>query len=290
MHVPLKKWLRGNNIKRLMVGSIWLVATVVALFPLFWMLVVSLAPMSRTMRFPPPNFTLRSLTLSSYVALFRAPRYYAVVASIRNSIVVSLATTVITAALGSLGAYGFARFEFPMKRILFTLVVLARVFPLASLLIPLFLVLRSLHLINTLHGLIMLYVVIFLPMVVWFMRGYFLSLPPELEDAARIDGCNEVQVLYKVVAPTALPGLVAAATLVFFFAWGEFMFAFVVLYSDNMVTIPVRLAAMSAMRAGDSIWNPILALGMISTIVPLALAMIFQREIVSGLTAGAVKG
>ena len=286
-----RKALHRGGTKWLVIAPIWLVAAVVALFPFLWMLLISLAPLSRTIRFPPPDFTLRSLSLDSYVALFRNLRYFGVAASIRNSLVVSCAAALISALLGSLGGYGFARFEFPLKRVLLGLVVLARTFPLVALLIPMYSVFRKLHLINTLHGLVALYVMIFLPMVVWFMRTYFQSLPDQLEDAARIDGCGELGVLFRVVIPIGLPGLVAVSSLVFFFAWGEFMFAFVLLYSDNLITIPVRLAAMiGAFRIGDSFWNPILALASIGTIIPVILAMLFQRQVVGGLTAGAVKG
>lgn len=264
---------------------IWIFAILVALLPVIWMFSISLIPQAATMKFP-PNFS--NITFNNYKAVFVEPFFMGFPQAILNSIIVSFSSTLIVIILGLLAAYGFSKFNFPFKRGLFMGVLIGRMFPLVSLLIPIYLVLNQLKLINTKTGLIIAHVVIFLPLMIWFLKGYMQSLPQEVIDSARIDGCGEVNIIFKIIAPLALPGVIGMGILIFVFSWGEFFFASALMSSPSVVTFPVRLnVQISSMTM--LYWGPIMAYSLIASAIPITLGLIFQRQIVSGLTAGAIK-
>ena len=204
-----------------------------------------------------------------------------------NSLIVGVVSTVITLVLGCMAAYGLARFRFAGRKAIAYTTLLLRTVPLAVLAVPVFMLWSQAGLINSLPGLILLYVAVNLPFTIWLLYGFVLQVPPELEEAAAIDGCGPIQVFYKVVLPLIKPGLAAAAIFTFRIAWNEFILA-LVLTDRATRTLPVAASLYITDIGVD--WGKIMALGSLIAIPPLIFTFVAARQIITGLTAGAVKG
>ena len=204
-----------------------------------------------------------------------------------NSLIVGVVSTVITLVLGCMAAYGLARFRFRGRKTIAYTTLLLRTVPLAVLAVPVFMIWSQVGLINSLWGLILLYVAVNLPFTIWLLYGFVLQVPPEMEEAAAIDGCGPIEVFYKVVLPLIKPGLAAAAIFTFRIAWNEFILA-LVLTDRATRTLPVAASLYITDIGVD--WGKIMALGSLIAIPPLIFTFIAARQIITGLTAGAVKG
>jgi multiple sugar transport system permease protein len=204
-----------------------------------------------------------------------------------NSLIVGVVSTVITLVLGCMAAYGLARFRFRGRKTIAYTTLLLRTVPLAVLAVPVFMLWSRAGLINSLPGLILLYVAVNLPFTIWLLYGFVLQVPPEMEEAAAIDGCGPIQVFYRVVLPLIKPGLAAAAIFTFRIAWNEFILA-LVLTDRATRTLPVAASLYITDIGVD--WGKIMALGSLIAIPPLIFTFIAARQIITGLTAGAVKG
>ncbi len=204
-----------------------------------------------------------------------------------NSLFVGIVSTIITLVLGCMAAYGLARFRFRGRKTLAYTTLLLRTVPLAVLAVPVFMVWSQAGLINSLWGLILLYVAVNLPFAIWLLYGFILQVPQELEEAAAIDGCGPIQVFYKVVLPLIKPGIAAASIFTFRIAWNEFILA-LVLTDRATRTLPVATSLYITDIGVD--WGKIMALASLIAIPPLIFTFIAARQIITGLTAGAVKG
>ena len=204
-----------------------------------------------------------------------------------NSLIVGVVSTVITLVLGCMAAYGLARFRFMGRKAIAYTTLLLRTVPLAVLAVPVFMVWSQAGLINSLPGPILLDVAVNLPFAIWLLYGFILQVPPELEEAAAIDGCGPIQVFYKVVLPLIKPGIAAASIFTFRIAWNEFILA-LVLTDRATRTLPVAASLYITDIGVD--WGKIMALGSLIAIPPLIFTFIAARQIITGLTAGAVKG
>ncbi len=204
-----------------------------------------------------------------------------------NSLIVGVVSTLITLVLGCMAAYGLARFRFKGRKTIAYTTLLLRTVPLAVLAVPVFMLWSQTGLINSLPGLILLYVAVNLPFTIWLLYGFVLQVPPELEESAAIDGCGPIQVFYKVVLPLIKPGLAAAAIFTFRIAWNEFILA-LVLTDRATRTLPVAASLYITDIGVD--WGKIMALGSLIAVPPLIFTFIAARQIITGLTAGAVKG
>lgn len=204
-----------------------------------------------------------------------------------NSLVVGIVSTAITLVLGCMAAYGLARFPFRGRTTLAYTTLLLRTVPLAVLAVPVFMLWSQAGLINSLAGLVLLYVAVNLPFTIWLLYGFVLQVPTEMEEAAAIDGCGPVLVFWKVVLPLIKPGIAAAAIFTFRIAWNEFILA-LVLTDRSTRTLPVAASLYITDIGVD--WGKIMALGSLIAIPPLVFTFIAARQIITGLTAGAVKG
>lgn len=204
-----------------------------------------------------------------------------------NSLIVGVVSTLITLVLGCMAAYGLVRFRFKGRKTIAYTTLLLRTVPLAVLAVPVFMLWSQTGLINSLPGLILLYVAVNLPFTIWLLYGFVLQVPPELEESAAIDGCGPIQVFYKVVLPLIKPGLAAAAIFTFRIAWNEFILA-LVLTDRATRTLPVAASLYITDIGVD--WGKIMALGSLIAVPPLIFTFIAARQIITGLTAGAVKG
>ena len=204
-----------------------------------------------------------------------------------NSLIVGVSSTVITLLLGVMAAYGLARLRFPGRKAVAYTTLLLRTVPLAVLAIPVFLIWSEWQLINSLPGLVLLYVAVNLPFTIWLLYGFVLQVPVELEEAAAIDGCGPIRVFTKVLLPLMAPGLAAAAIFTFRIAWNEFILA-LVLTDRHTRTLPVAASLFITDLGVD--WGKVMAMGSLIAIPPLIFTFVAARQIITGLTAGAVKG
>jgi len=256
------------------------------LFPLVWSGLTSLKPPAEITA-TPPTWLPRALTPDNYVALQGVGagvwRYLA------NSVLVVVYTLIGTVVLSTLGGYGFARFNFPAKNALFVLVLAPLMIPFQAIMIPLFLVLRELHLNNTLFGLAMVYVTAQLPFGVFVMRNAFASIPREIEEAALLDGCSLLRMLFQMMLPLVMPGIVTISLFAFFSSWNEFYAALIYLSDGDKFTLPLLLAAARTNPGlfGGTNWGGLQASVVVSMLPCLIVFVVLQRYYVSGLASGA---
>lgn len=253
-----------------------------AALPLLWAVLASLTPEARLFEAP-----LRPgpLTTEHYRALFAERRFWL---PVRNSLVVAGATTALCVPVGALAAYALARLRFRGKAPLLAGILAVSMFPQVSIVSPLYLLLRSLGLIDTYPGLVLPYLTFAMPLTVWLLTGFFRQLPADLEEAAMVDGATRLQALVRVVLPLAAPGLATTAILTFLFCWNEFLFALSFALGPDRWTVPVAVALFRGRYQVP--WGQVLAAAVVATLPVALLVLAFQRRIVQGLTAGAVKG
>jgi ABC-type glycerol-3-phosphate transport system permease component len=254
-----------------------------AVFPLYWALISSLTPEARL--FEKPSLWPREITLDHYRALFEERDFWR---PIRNSLVVAGNTTLFCVVVGALCAYAIARLQFRGKSPILGFILAVSMFPQISIVSPLYLFLRELRLINTYPGLILPYLTFAMPLTVWLLIGFFRQLPRELEEAALVDGASRLRTLWEIIMPLALPGLAVTAILTFVYCWNEFLFALCFTLGPERQTVPVAIALFRGQYQVS--WGQILAGAVVATAPVTLLVLLFQRRIVTGLTAGAVKG
>jgi ABC-type glycerol-3-phosphate transport system permease component len=266
----------------------WLAASLVTLFPIYWMFVVSAK--SRVELFGAPNFIIRSFFLQNYTDTLQNPAFQRYMI---NSIVVASANALLVTTLALLACYAVSRYRLVGKENIFFWTITNRMAPPAVFLLPLFLLftqwfaIGEWSLYDTRIGLILLYCVFNLPFAIWTLRGVVDSIPRELDEAAYVDGANTFQVLTRVILPLARPGLAVTAILTWVFAWNEYLFA-ATLTSVDARTITTGLAEFVTVTGTN--WGQMAATATLTLLPALLLVGLAQRHIVAGLTFGAVKG
>ncbi|MQW59681.1 carbohydrate ABC transporter permease [Sinorhizobium meliloti] len=264
------------------VGSVLLVF--VCLFPFWWMVLSSIKTL-RELYTVPPIWWPGVPTWDNYrKVLFESniPRYFL------NSVVISLGSTGLALILAIFASYGFARFNFKGKPLLQSLVLVGQLLPTAAIIVPLFITLRVLGLVNTYWGLILVYMIITLPLSVWMLTSYFKNIPVELEEAAIIDGASRLGCLFRITLPLSLPGLASVMVYAFVTTWNEFIFALCFATDSTVKTLPIGLAEFSTEFNTD--WGAVMAASVVMTLPIAVLFLSLQRLFVGGLTAGATKG
>ena len=211
-----------------------------------------------------------------------------VLPGIRNSLIICLTVVVINLVVGTLSGYAFARFRYRMLRWGFLIMLLTRMVPPIAIIIPFFVIFKNLGMLNTYPALIITYTSFTIPFVAWIMKGYFDTIPTDLDDAGLVDGCSRLQVITRIILPISAPGLVASAIFVFLVSWNEFIFAALLTRNIEVQTITVVLSLFVAQYWIE--YGVLAAAGILAVIPPIALALLFQRYLVQGLVAGAVKG
>jgi multiple sugar transport system permease protein len=291
---PRSRWLlrrrATTRAQRRSIGRGWVIATYVALaffviwtiVPFIWMALASV----KTNKEIYDDFTIvpKTLYFGHYVTLLGGK--FAI--WLRNSAVVSITATTISITLGALGAYSLTRLRFAGRRIVALGLVFTYLVPQALLFIPLFQVVATMGLSDTLGGLILVYPTITLPFCTWLLMSYFKSIPVELEDAALIDGCNRVGVLLRIVLPLSTPAIVVVCLFSFTQAWNEFLYALVITNSLSTRTVTVGLTQM----LGEDVfyWGQMMAGALLTAIPPVIMYILAQRLVIKGLVVGGVKG
>jgi multiple sugar transport system permease protein len=260
--------------------------------PLLWLFTASLSTQVELFTVP-PHWIPEHPTFQNYLDIFfpsqaasSVPRTFAV--ALLNSIKIASAVTIICILIGSLAAYALVRIPFRFNRSIQLGIIATRMIPEVSLVLPLFIIASSLQLINKPIVLIITYMSYALPYAIWLLAAYFQTVPIELEDAALLDGCSRLETLFRIVMPISVPGLVSTAMFVFLLAWDEFFYALIFTSTLAAKTVPVAIAEFVGRYVVNV--NGMMAGGILAAIPPVLIALIFQRYIVSGMTAGAVKG
>ena len=283
---------KAKLLRKILLSLVTIPVLLFIFLPILWLFSASFSTQVELFSIPIHWVPLHP-TLQNYKDIFfpslaasTVPRTFAV--SLVNSIKIASIVTVICIAIGSLASYALVRIPFKLNRTIQISILTTRMIPEVSLILPLFIIASSLKLINKPIVLVITYMTFALPYVIWMMTSYFQTVPIELEDAARLDGCNRLGILFRVVMPISMPGLVSTAMFVFLLAWDEFFYALIFTSTLAAKTAPVAIAEFVG-RYSVNITG-MMAAGILATIPPLVLAFIFQRYIVSGMTAGAVKG
>ncbi len=203
-----------------------------------------------------------------------------------NSIVVATVTVAVAVPVGTMAAYGFSRFSFPGKRLLFVLIIATQFVPAAIVVLPYYLMFRELDLLDSYAGLVLVNLSIVLPYAVWMIKGFIDAVPIEMEESAVIDGASRLRALREIVVPAALPGLITAALFCFTLTWNEFLFA-LILTKQKALTLPVGLISFHTER-GD-LWELMAAAGVMITLPMFLLSLVFQKHFINSLTSGALR-
>jgi trehalose/maltose transport system permease protein len=268
-------------------AAFWLLLAVISvytLFPFYWAIVSSLKTGSALFEVDPwPP----SPAWSNYSAVFTAQPFGQ---NIFNSVIVAAAVVVLSLLLGLTASYALARIQFRGRKVLLLSVLAVSMFPQIAVLSGMFELVRLLGLYNTLPALIVSNLILTLPFTVWVLTTFMRELPKELEEAAVMDGASQWTILTRVFFPLLGPAMATTGLLAFISAWNEFLFALTFTQSDSVRTVPVAIALFSGGSAFETPWGLIMAASVIVTVPLIVLVLIFQRKIISGLTAGAVKG
>jgi multiple sugar transport system permease protein len=289
---------------------IYFFAFLVAFFfvaPVAWLVSASLQSESALLVIP-PSFIPKEPSADAYIKLL-ASQYYENTKSqkdmgvrsysipneaklypgaLLNSFIISLCTTLISLVAGSLTAYTVTRLKFKGRRVLFYSILGSRMVPALALIIPFFLIANKLALIDKKSWLILVYCSFTLPYVIWMLKSFFETIPIDLEDAARIDGCSRVGTIWRIIYPVILPGLIASGIFAFMQTWNEFFYALIMTNSSRAFTVPV-ISGMFAAEV-DIDYTLMITSGVLTMLPPVLFTFIFQKFIISGLTAGGVKG
>ncbi len=270
--------------------AVYAAALAVGLFavaPFLWMVLTSVKPDGEILSRTPSLWTARP-QFGRYADVLDAGFARALL----NSLKVAAGTTVAGVAVAALAGYALARFDLPLRRYLLLMVMGVQMFPLVVFIIPLFVVMKVLGLLDSLLGLVIAYLTFTTPLAVWLLRSFFETIPKELEEAAMIDGATRFGAMVRVIFPLAGPGLAATAIFSFIAAWNEFLFALTFTASGDYSarTVQPAIASFSGRTQFEEPWGSIMAASVVVTVPLVVLVLVFQRQILAGLTSGAVKG
>jgi len=257
-----------------------------SIVPILWMLSLSLKPSSDL---ADGKFIPSEISWSNYSLILTGGAKDLFLPALANSIVVCLSATVISVVLATFAAYAIARLDFPGKKLILTTALAVSIFPVISLVTPIYNLWRAIGLFDTRIGLIIPYLSLTLPISIWTLSAFFKQIPWEMEQAAQVDGATSWQAFHKVIVPLAVPGVFTTAIISFFIAWNDFVFA-ISLTSEKARTVPAALAFFTGASQFEQPTGAICAAAIIVTIPVVILVLFFQRRIVAGLTSGAVKG
>lgn len=280
----LKSGQMKKNIRVSASYAVLIIFCIISIYPVSQVLTVSLRPadrlLSTSLEIIPDN-----ATVNNYINLFAKTDF---LRWMLNSLLVTTVVTFTGVALASTAGYGFSRFKFLGKKAAMQSMLITQMFPATMLLLPMYIMLVKLGLINSYLGIMIMYSATALPFCVWQMKGYYDTIPTSLEEAGRIDGCNQTQTFYKIILPLAAPALVITALFSFMSSWTEYVVAAQILQDTNLWTLPLGLKSFESNMSTE--WGLYGAASMIVTIPVVALFLALSKYLISGLTLGSVKG
>ncbi|HOA99058.1 carbohydrate ABC transporter permease [Candidatus Sordicultor fermentans] len=279
---------RQKRIRSVIIGIFSIILAAVILAPPLWLFISSIANLQELLKIPlrwlpeKPSFERYREILFSQgpESEFRKTMW--------NSFFIALFVTIICVSLGSLAAYAFSRLRFPGKEKILFVLLFSYMLPPIAVIIPIYRIFSRYQMLDTKQALILIYSAILVPFVIWLMRTYFDTIPKDLEDAAKIDGCSHLGTLFRVIFPLSAPGIVATSLFAFLMSWEEFFIALILTSTPQAKTIPVAIAEFSGRHSID--FGMMATGGILAALPPILIAFVFQRYIVGGLLSGAVKG
>lgn len=280
----LRRWRRFPWIG----SAVAVIFCIIWLFPIYWMVNTAFKPRGEVLS-STPHFLPDNPTLDNFVVAITKANFFVY---FQNSVIVVAGAVILSIALGLFAAAALARFRFRGRRVILIFLLVVQMLPGTALLIPQFLIFNAAGLLGTYQGLILAYVASVLPFSIWVMRGFFLAIPMELDEAARIDGANTWQVMTRVLFPLVMPGIVASSVFAFIAAWNDYLFAFTFMSDQAQYTLPVWLSSFTVIVAGEigTDYGGQMAAATMFSLPVVVFFMIIQRNLVTGISAGAVKG
>lgn len=273
---------KGNRIAHFLRLAIIALLLIFSLAPIFWVVSTSLKPDAEIYHF---SLLPMHPTLQNYEKVINSSnmlRYFF------NTVIISVCTTVISMCVATLGAYGFSRYSFPGSRSVLGFIMFTRVLPRVTIIIPFYVTLRQLKMINTYQGIVLVYLMVVMPVTIWMLKGFFDDIPHEIEEAAVLDGCSPVRMLFSVVLPICLPALAAVGMYAFILAWNEFLFALIM--TNDKTTRPISVGLAFYIDDAGVHWGELMAASTLMSIPAIIVFSLSQNMLVKGLSAGAVKG
>lgn len=253
------------------------------LFPFAWMVSIALKTPEEQFRVP-PTLLPSHFTLQNFLTLSQHPVF---IYFFLNSILIASTTTLLVVFVTIFCAYSFSRLKFPGRTSLLSIIILTQLFPLAAIIVPIYIIMSRVGLINTHFSLIIAYLSFTVPISVWLLRGFIQGIPPELEEAAMVDGCGRLQAFIKIILPLSRPGIAATAAYIFFVSWQEFMFALTFITDEHKRTLTVGILDFVGQYTTD--WGSLMAASVCICLPVFVLFLILQKQLITGLTRGALK-
>ena len=263
--------------------TLMIFVTVILTFPIMWLFLGSIKPSDELFQ-TPPTFLPQQLSLASYAFVFQ---HTDLLRNLFNSLVVAFGSTFLTILITIHGGYSMARLRFPGQRVLSKFILCFYMFPPILLVFPIYMILKKLHLIDTIWGLMLIHTILNIPFCLWMLRAFFLGIPKELEDAGAIDGCSRLGTFYRIILPLSMPGVAAVGLFAFIVSWSEFLMAITTISSTDNQTLPIMIGLQIGGFTID--WTRLLTLSVIIIVPVFFIGLIFSKYLVEGLTAGAVK-
>ena len=267
-------------------NALAMLLSVVIGFPIYWMIVTSFKRSSDittiTPKFWPTHPSLRGFSEVLHDPIF--------IDDMRNSAIITLSAVVVSLVIGFFGALAIARFRFLGRKVFIFAVLIVQMIPLLALTIPMSLLLDDVHLKNSLLGVVIAYLMFSMPYTVWTLRTFIANVPPELDEAALVDGCSRWQTFYKIILPLVGPGLIATGVYAWILAWNEFVLANTLLLTNDKQTLMIYLLIFQSSPVHGADWSGLMAAATLTSLPVVVLFVMFQSRISAGLTAGAVKG
>jgi len=273
-----RKHRTGSNILAIVVSVIWI-------FPVYWMVLTSFKQPWNVLN-ATPEFLPKNPSLQNYVNALTQTSFFT---NLKNSVIVVALTLVFAIILAMFASAALTRFRFRGRRVILVIILAVQMLPGTALLIPQFLVFNRMGLLNHYAGLILAYVALTLPFSIWVMRGFFLAIPKEVEEAAEVDGANTWTVMWRVLFPLVAPGVIASSVFSFIAAWNDYLVAYVFMKDQTMYTLPVWLASFAVPNQPID-YAAQMAASVIFSLPAVIFFLIIQRNLVTGMSAGAVKG
>ena len=276
-------WTQRRKFMRALNYALVVLVTLIVLFPVLWMLSSSLK--SETDLFTlPPTLMPDPISTEGYESALERPTF---MVALKNSIVVAIGSTILTLIMTLHGAYALARVRFFGRDFFAKFILCFYMVPAILLVIPIYLIMRWMHLADSIFGVMIIHTVINIPFCLWLLRAFFLTVPSELEEAAIMDGASIIGAFYRIIIPISMPGVAAAGLFSFIASWSEFLLAYVLVTSNANKTLPVVLA--EEIIGFEMRWQALLAMGVIVLIPIFFACLLFSRYLIEGLTTGAVK-
>jgi len=252
--------------------------------PLLWGISTALKIPSEVYAFP-PTWIPKTFTFDNFISVVQNQN---LIRAFFNTLIIASGTTLVALIVGVLGGYGFARYKFPGRNTLLWAVLFTKLFPRVVVIVPFFVTLRNLQMMNSYQGLILVYLMVTFPVAIWLLKGFFDKIPVEIEEAAVIDGCNLPQLLWHVILPMSRPALVAVAMYSFILAWNEFLFALV--FTNGLERRPLSIALAFFIDENGIRWGELMAASVVMSLPAVIVFTFAQKLLVRGLSDGAVKG